>query len=390
MNKDNETAIKEFLLDIDCLEALAKWSEKFNLFDVLKISRTEIRHSNMLAWFLNPDENHGFGDKILKGFVQFVIKNNSDDEDIFSTLLMDYHDFIIQREWHNIDLLAISDESKFILCIENKIDSGEHNDQLNRYRKIIEEHYPSYKQYYIFLSPNGIESSDPEYWIPMSYQDVLDIIEKNKNQVEVSSDIKILVENYIEIIKRDILKDEELAKICRDIYFKHQKALDLIYENRPDKASGLFEIITKWAAEKEAENQIIFCRDFTTKSISRFRTENMDKLIPESDKPNSGWKSKNHYFYEIQNSEGKEISMKFVLNSDNATPEQKELFEKINKISPSKMQKENWQWRTHFSTGRIKDIEEIDEESIKSQLDKLLNECLKFENDLIINIINMN
>lgn len=383
MNKENEEAIKEFLLDIDCLEALSKWSEKFNLFDVLKISRTEIRHSNMLAWFLNPDENHGFGDKILKGFVQFVIKNNSDDEDIFSTLLMDYHDFIIQREWHNIDLLAISDESKFILCIENKIDSGEHDDQLNRYRKIIEEHYPNYKKYYIFLSPTGIESSDPEYWIPMSYQDVLDIIEKNKSQLEVSTDIKILVENYIEIIKRDILKDEELAKICRDIYFKHQKALDLIYENRPDKASGLFEIITKWAAEKESENKLIFCRDFTTKSISRFRTEKMDKLIPESEKPNSGWKSKNHYFYEIQNSEGKEISMKFVLNSDNITTEQKELFERINKICPSKMQKENWQWRTHFSTGRIKDIEEIDEESIKSQLDKLLNECLKFEDDLI-------
>lgn len=381
--KDNEKAIKDFLLDIDCLESLSKWSEKFNLFDVLKISRTEIRHSNILAWFLTPDENHGFGDKILKGFVQYVIKNNSDDEDVFSTLLMDYHDFIIQREWHNIDLLAISEESNFILCIENKIDSGEHDDQLNRYRKIIEDQYPKYKKYYIFLSPNGLESSDPEYWIPMSYQDVLEIIEKNKKQLEVSADIQILVDNYIDIIKRDILKDEELAKICRDIYFKHQKALDLIYENRPDKASGLFEIITKWAAEKEDENKIIFCRDFTTKSISRFRTEKMDNLIPESEKPNSGWKSKNHYFYEIQNSEGKEISMKFVLNSDNITTEQKELFEKINKISPSKMQKENWQWRTHFSTGHIKDIEDIDEDTIKGQLDNLLNECLNFENNLL-------
>lgn len=381
--KDNEKAIKDFLLDIDCLESLSKWSEKFNLFDVLKISRTEIRHSNMLAWFLTPDENHGFGDKILKGFVQFVIKNSSNDEDVFSTLLMDYHDFIIQREWHNIDLLAISEESKFILCIENKIDSGEHDNQLNRYRKIIEEHYPKYKKYYIFLSPNGIESSDLEYWIQMSYQDVLEIIEKNKSQLEVSVDIQILVDNYIEIIKRDILKDEELAKICRDIYFKHQKALDLIYENRPDTASGLFDVITKWAAEKEAENKIIFCRDFTTKSYSRFRTINMDKLIPESDKPDSGWKSKNHYFYEIRNIEEKEFCMQFVLNADNATAEQKELFEKINKISPSKMQKENWQWRTHFATKHIKDFDEIDEDIIKGQLDKLLNECLSFENNLL-------
>ncbi len=97
MDNENEIAIKEFLLDIDCLEALSKWSEKFNLFDVLKISRTEIRHSNMLAWFLTPYENHGFGDKILKGFVQYTIKKSSSDEDIFSKLLMDYHNFIIQR-----------------------------------------------------------------------------------------------------------------------------------------------------------------------------------------------------------------------------------------------------------------------------------------------------
>ena len=119
--EDNEKAIKEFLLDIGCLEPLEKWSEKFNLFDVLKISRTEIRHSNMLAWLLSPNENHGFGDKILQGFIQYVIKYNADIENAISLLLMDYSDFIIQREWKHIDLIAISEESKFILCIENKI-----------------------------------------------------------------------------------------------------------------------------------------------------------------------------------------------------------------------------------------------------------------------------
>ena len=151
--EDNEKAIKEFLLDIGCLEPLEKWSEKFNLFDVLKISRTEIRHSNMLAWLLSPNENHGFGDKILQGFIQYVIKYNADIENAISLLLMDYSDFIIQREWKHIDLIAISEESKFILCIENKIDSGEHNNQLKRYRETIEEYYPEYKKkIYFFIS----------------------------------------------------------------------------------------------------------------------------------------------------------------------------------------------------------------------------------------------
>ena len=66
---DGAKALKEFLLDIECLEPLAEWTSKFNLFDILKITRTEIRHSNMLSWLLNPSENHGLGDSIIRGFM---------------------------------------------------------------------------------------------------------------------------------------------------------------------------------------------------------------------------------------------------------------------------------------------------------------------------------
>ena len=32
----NEKALQNFLLDIDCLDELLPWSEKFNIFDVEK------------------------------------------------------------------------------------------------------------------------------------------------------------------------------------------------------------------------------------------------------------------------------------------------------------------------------------------------------------------
>lgn len=79
--------MKEFLLDIECLDPLAEWTSKFNLFDILKISRVEIRHSNMLSWLLNPNENHGLGDSVLRGFIQYVVSSFSDDSDVFDTLL---------------------------------------------------------------------------------------------------------------------------------------------------------------------------------------------------------------------------------------------------------------------------------------------------------------
>lgn len=64
----DKEALQNLLLDIQCLDRLSKWSNRFNLFDVLKISGTEIRHSNVLAWLLDPNENHGLGMLSCGGF----------------------------------------------------------------------------------------------------------------------------------------------------------------------------------------------------------------------------------------------------------------------------------------------------------------------------------
>lgn len=373
-----EEEIKNFLLDIDCLDGLSKWTDRFNIFDVLKITRTEIRHSNILSWLLNPNENHGLDDKILQKFIQFVINNSSNDADVLPTLLMDLNGISILREWHNIDILAISDESKFLLCIENKIDSGEHDNQLERYRKYVENAYPDYKKIYIYLSPAGDESSEPDYWISMSYQNVLDIIEKETQKKDLPSDIKILIDNYLEIIRRDILNDEELTKICQDIYKKHQKALDLIYENKPDFSSEIADFIKEWLNNKEDDTSIIFDKNHSAKSYIRFRTKLMDELIPCSEELDD-WGTKYHYFFEIRNINGKEIKLQFVVNSKNATKDQLAIFEQINKIYPAKQQKDNWIWRTHFSTKTCKVGDEIIPEKLSTQLDKFLSEVFNFE-----------
>ena len=45
---------------------------EFNTFDVLQYANYEIRHSNVLAWLLQPAETHGIGDRFLKWFVCHV------------------------------------------------------------------------------------------------------------------------------------------------------------------------------------------------------------------------------------------------------------------------------------------------------------------------------
>ena len=379
---DNVKALKDFLLDIECLDPLAEWTSKFNLFDILKITKTEIRHSNMLSWLLNPNENHGLSDSIIRGFIQYVATNFAEDMDVFDTLLMDCHDFTLQREWHNIDLLAVSTNEKFVLCIENKIYSGEHDNQLNRYRKIVEDTYPDFDKMYIFLSPDGIEASEPDYWCAMSYQEVLSIIENARKKVKLLPDVELLINNYVEAIRRDIVGDERLVQICNEIYAKHKKALDLIFENRPDRASEVADIMKAWAVKKTESGEIEVVLEKCSKSFIRFKTKVMSSILPDSEEANSDWNTKNHYFYEIRNMDGTGFTMYLSLNARNITEEQRNICDKINEHFPSKQQKVNWQWRKPFGTRQAKLDEELVEEKIFEQLDKKFEELMSFEEKL--------
>lgn len=381
--QDDYKALKDFLLDIECLDPLAEWTSKFNLFDILRISRVEIRHSNMLAWLLNPNENHGLSDSVLRGFIQYVVTIFTEDEDIFDMLLMDSHDFLIYREWHHIDLLAVSSEEKFVLCIENKIDTGEHDNQLKRYRNIVEDTYPDYKRMYIYLSPEGLEASEPDYWCAMSYQDVLNIMDSIRKKTQLLPDAELLINNYMDTIRRDIVGDERLVHICKDIYTKHQKALDLIFENKPDRASDLAEIFRSWACKKMQDGELEVVLDKCNKTYTRFKTKTMSMLLPDAKEALSGWNTKNHYFYEINNNGGNEFYIQLSLSSKNISDELRDMCNKINVHYPSKQQKENWQWRTPFSTKHSKVDEEISEDKVFEQLNKKLDEIKAFETKLV-------
>ncbi len=106
-SKINE--LEAFLENIDCLKELDEYILIKNIFDILKIGGMEIRHSNFLAWLLDPNESHGLGDIFLKNFLINTIKNNGKSIDISSVDidLIDLYDLEAYRELYNIDLLLI-------------------------------------------------------------------------------------------------------------------------------------------------------------------------------------------------------------------------------------------------------------------------------------------
>lgn len=235
-----QAALEKFLLDIDCLDELSPWIDEINIFEILKMSKMEIRHSNFLAWLLNPNENHSFGDRILKEIICHIIKHDKALIDvtfnIIDVTLWDCGSFNVYREKENIDILIVSSALNVLICIENKLFSTEHSEQTIRYRKKVDKAYPNYEKLFIYLTPSGDEAIDYEYWVPLPYSDLISIIEKNMaiKNLNMSMKEKIFVESYVSGVKAHIMDDKKLQEICSRIYFKHKQAFDLIFENKPD------------------------------------------------------------------------------------------------------------------------------------------------------------
>lgn len=378
----DEEALQKFLLDIQCLDELVPWTGKFNIFDVLKASRNEIRHSNMLAWLLDPNENHGLGDAFLKCVFQRLIeKDDIGRYDIFNILLCDMDSFSVYREWKNIDILLISQEEKIVFAIENKVGSHEHSNQLNRYRKILESEYSDYNKIYVFLTPDGESPSDVENWDVLTYMDIVEILENLKKRVKFQSDVSVMIDNYIEIIRRDIVEDQQLIEICNRIYNKHRKALDLIYANRTDSKNQLSNLITEALNKLEEEGLIIYSGNWGNMA---FRTEKMDKLLPLLKNGVSSWKNEQIYAYWL-NFDGNRFYGVLELAGQNVPDNEIKVMQKIIDIlKPNDTRRENFTYKRIYRTG-WHDLEGVmdSKEDIENEVRCVINELLDMESNLI-------
>lgn len=351
--------LKDFLLDIECLDKLSVWTDKVNLFDILKVSRTEIRHSNMLAWLLDPNENHGLGQAFIQGVLQQIITGNKFSKyDGFKLLLMDLYSFRVLREWKNIDILLLSEDEKVVVAIENKIGSGEHDNQLDRYREILEKEYADYLKIYLFLTPDGTLPSDTKNWDVLTYSHIEEILCNLYKTKSLHTDIEIIIRNYIDVIRRDIVKDDYLVRICNEIYNKHKKALDLIFENRLDGSMQLLDAVSDALLKLSEENVIVYKKEWK----KYFRTRSLDKLLPLVGAEDNYWNSYCDYYYWIRMRDGE---MRGILEfaGINVPTAQMEIMNQLIDIqNPKDTKRDNYKSKRIFSSNTKKcDMEECED-----------------------------
>src|SRR5690606_3343507 len=150
--------LEELIYNNAQLEKLESIVDKFNIFSSLGIINQEIRHSNFLAWLLDPNETHNLSDYFKTSFLKLATSNDSNvnpDLSIIDIDIIDFSNVQVLREWNKIDVLLVDEEQKIVVVIENKVDSKEHSNQLFKYKKIVESNYPDFKKIFIYLTVHG-------------------------------------------------------------------------------------------------------------------------------------------------------------------------------------------------------------------------------------------
>jgi hypothetical protein len=222
---------------------------RFNLFRVLKFEDGEIRHSNVLAWLLDPKESHGFGDMFLRRFLMLSLNDSENGLRDLDPVDIDSADIKIVevwREWNHIDItvkIQTLDES-WVVAIENKVNSQQHSDQLLRYRKIIESYFPEEKKLFLFLCKNREEPEDDAY-VEATYDQVHSALFRTLSEKQnlIGDGPKCLVENYLSLLEEKFMENSRIAELATKIYKSHKLALDVIFEHRPDDRTSILELL---------------------------------------------------------------------------------------------------------------------------------------------------
>lgn len=354
--------LSAFLMD-PIIEELELKLKAPNIFYILKFESAEIRHSNFLAWLLNPRRNHGLNDLFLKKFLKNIFSYQEYDwMDEFTIDTIELGATEVKREWQHIDILIICTD--FVVCIENKLLSKEQPNQLTRYRKKVEKYYKGYNCAYVYLTPSGKlpeKKEDRERYSVYSYYDISNSIKTILNIYSKMLNDKVVtyLEDYLTLIKREIMKDDELVDLVKKIYATHKDALDFIFENKPDRLIEVFPIFES----KIEDFGWTMCS--SSKGLINFLTPQLNKIIPRK---GEGLKNHESFIFEF------EITPKRITFKTIIAPGEQEVRKILAKAMQSLDKLPNYRiptgkkWLVHFIRKFTFDLEESSDEELEKYL----------------------
>lgn len=269
----------------------------FNIFSILGVERNEVHtHSAFLAELLNPKGSHGLKDAFLKLFVKEMSLDAIEDKSKLKT-----ETATVRKEFYvgkkdvknetggDIDILIEFSNPNYTIVIENKIDAGDQEAQLARYRNYAKKYGTGFTLFY--LTKDGHEPSEwstgketnKHYWRCISYaRDIKTYSEKCLDESEKFPLVNAVIRQYMDLIDKLTGQelDRDMDKKVVDLMLNYNEEILAVLENLYNWQHSLFENCMKRVAEEtdckfESDNEEYawiwdenYCVSFTPNNFS--------------------------------------------------------------------------------------------------------------------------
>ena len=246
-------------------EALLKPRE-FNAFDVLRNADYEIRHSNVLAWLLQPDETHGIGGRFLEWFVNHF-NERADKAGIGPVVATDFEasNIDVRRELHHVDITVFFKREKDLIAIENKTEetSPANFDQVREYDRQLRDRYKDryhVRSALLTASPDG--SVAQQGFVHVSWVSVHGKISALHGGKEFRSPVDAFVGQYVDAVGKRVLPQEAVQdsfkRLLDDYDALLKDMLDALAREGDDRVAGMVP-----ADRREYRNSVVrLVKDF--------------------------------------------------------------------------------------------------------------------------------
>ncbi|WP_282019828.1 PD-(D/E)XK nuclease family protein [Planomicrobium okeanokoites] len=270
-------------------EELNRMFKKFNPLKVLRMDSHEIRHSNVLAWLLDHEENHGLNSVFIEKLISKLLMkpdNNdfiTDSEFFLKVLSLKFSDWKVEREKQTskkryIDLLLSSEENKTVIIIENKFYSSQSKNQLADYLEFVENEFPGYKIIPVFLTLLDEESANDSYWT-LKYADIASVIEfiLQFYKESISEEVFVFLKNYLAVLHERFAPDPERLLLAERIFENHGEAITYLYLlNNPG-----IKFLNHHQTFKQQLQKLTFTEEAWMKKIYQSSKETIDFIYSE-------------------------------------------------------------------------------------------------------------
>ncbi len=255
--------------------------QEFNAFDVLRYAEYEIRHSNVLAWLLDPNGTHGIGRAFLEWFLgQARLPGRLPEKIVRGDGGQTAR---VERERYYVDVVIFleSDQGRHIVAIENKPEwaSPEHYAQVRAHLERLRPKYSGHDIHCVLLSTSreGIDGEDAIAHV--SWRDVGAQIETMHDADAFGQEeVAAFIRQYLVAVGRLIGPEDSDADYFRKLLDDHHSLLKHMYGVLGEE--GGEQRVRAMAPERHARYQdtvVRLVKDFGQEP-ERWRSEVRDLL----------------------------------------------------------------------------------------------------------------